>query len=109
MKSPVFSSLNFDSILETRKLVIDPAPLENIRYGRDTVTLRLPFIPPHDIIDRILAFNMMPVQARKIALVFTLKTSAGKKVIDFDFIRKEYRTRGNHYLNPDKKMKGKKT
>lgn len=103
MKSPLYSSLNFDKILITRKLITGPAPINKIRYDRDTIILRLPFIPPSDTIDRIVAFRMVPVKARKLVLVFTLQTPSGKKIIDFDFNRREYRTRGKLYRNKDRK------
>jgi hypothetical protein len=107
-KSPAYRAFRFKNILTDKRLMGDEYCLKKINYERDVIDYRLRFVSPGDRIIRIAAFDWVPVQYRDLRLavhISTLGEGAEKKVIDFNFKRFEYRTRGKYYRRPAEKSK----
>jgi nanoRNase/pAp phosphatase (c-di-AMP/oligoRNAs hydrolase) len=106
-KSPSFSIFNFNSILRNKRLLGDKNCIADINYERDVIDYKFDFINPGDTIIRITAFDWIPVENRDIRLVLRIvePASGQKKIIDFDFIRSEYRTKGVHFIKLRKTVK----
>ncbi|MFC1669823.1 hypothetical protein ACFL20_05470 [Spirochaetota bacterium] len=102
-KSPMYSKFNFKRILSPIRLLSDKYSIKEIDYEKDIIPLKLKFIPPSDKIIRIIAFDWIPVEERKLKLKFIFDQSGIKKVINFDLKRHEYRTRGEHFKKTPKK------
>jgi hypothetical protein len=92
LKSSPYSGFNLDTILSFRRLISEPDLNEAIDYDRDTIDMKLDFIPPRDSVMTIIAFEKMPVASRKFKLKLVIAAMGNLKTIDFDFARDEYRT-----------------
>jgi hypothetical protein len=92
LKSSPYSGFNLDAILSFRRLISEPDLNEAIDYDRDTIDMKLDFIPPRDSVMTIIAFEKMPVASRKFKLRLVIAAMGNLKTIDFDFARDEYRT-----------------
>ena len=109
-RSPAYRAFDFKKVLAARRLMGDRYCLKKINYERDVIDYRLDFIIPGDRLIRIVAFEWVPVQFRRLRVAVRVSQlgSAEKKVIDFNFRRFEYRTRGAYYRKPGKKSGEKK-
>jgi hypothetical protein len=65
-------------------------------HEKDLVPLALPFIPPGDRIVRYSLLEMEPWRYDSIRIRIHMATPRGKKVIDFDFRRLDYRHSGKN-------------
>jgi hypothetical protein len=105
-KSPAYRAFHFKNILTDKRLMGDEYCLKKINYERDVIDYRLGFVNPGDRVIRIAAFEWVPVQYRDLRLavhISPLGEGDEKKVIDFNFKRFEYRTRGRYYRRPAEK------
>jgi len=91
LKSPSYSGFNLDAIFSFRRLISERDGSEAIDYDRDTVDMKLDFIPPRDSVLTIIVFERMPVSSRTFKLRFVIAAMGNLKTIDFDFIRDEHR------------------
>ena len=79
---------------------------KDINIENDTIPLRVPFIPSEDTVYRIVAFPYLPVRDRNFKINFLINSAGEKKIIDFDFSRQEYRSKGNNFKKPPEKKEG---
>ncbi len=93
-KSLSYAQYDFDRILKNRRLLRDEFCLKQIDFDRDSVEYGFDFINPGERVSRIIAFDWIPVEYRNFVLSVEILSSKGKKVIDFDFHRFEYRKKG---------------
>lgn len=109
-RSPAYRAFDFKKILAAKRLMGDRYCLKKIDYERDVIEYRLDFINPGDRLIRIVAFEWVPVQFRELRVTVRVSPLGGaeKKVIDFNFRRFEYRTRGTYYRKPGEKSGEKK-
>lgn len=101
--SPAYSLFSFEGILSFKKLIAERACSSQINYGKDLIDYRLDFISPGDRVLKIAAFAWIPVEQRDLRIVLALKFPGEKKIVDFDFHRSEYRTRGGQFVKPARK------
>jgi len=92
LKSPSYSGYNFGAMLSYRRLISEWDSMGIIDYDRDTIGMKLDFIPPRDAVLTIIAFERIPVESRKFKLRLVITAMGNLKTIDFDFTRYEYRT-----------------
>ncbi len=78
--------------LETNFRYLEEGVLEKDRIEtNDLVPLALPFIPPGDRIVRYSLLDIEPWRYGTIRIRIRMATPRGKKIIDFDFLRLDYR------------------
>lgn len=107
-KSPAFSLFNFKSILTPKRLLDKEISIKKINYAKDTIGFNLDFISPGDRILKIVAFDWVPVQYRKFSIktkVAFTKSGVDEKIVDFNFSRFEYRTKGKYFRRIKEKSK----
>ena len=92
LKSSSYSGFNPGAMLSFRRLISEWDLTEAIDYDRDTLDMKLDFIPPRDSILTIIAFERIPAASRRFKLRFVIAAMGNLKTIDFDFIRHEYHT-----------------
>jgi len=100
-KSPVYSVFNFNNIISPKRLKNEKNCINEINYENDLIDYRFKFISPGDRIIKILAFEWLPVEYRRFTLKLSIKYGVMQKIIDFDFSRLEYRTKGGYFLKPE--------
>lgn len=91
LNSPSYSGFNFSAMLSFRRLISEWDYMKNVDYDRDTIDLKLNFVPPRDTVLTIIAFERIPVEVRTFKLQFMIEAMGNIKTIDFDFARHEYR------------------
>lgn len=96
--SASYSRLRFDNMSAFRRILNENDPPDTLDYDRDTISLRLDFIPPNDSVLKIIVFERIPAEVRKFKLRFIINAMGINKTIDFDFIRREYRTTDREYI-----------
>ncbi|MBN2041526.1 MAG: hypothetical protein JW864_15925 [Spirochaetes bacterium] len=57
-------------------------------------------IKPGDKVIRLIAFNRIPAQFRNFKINVKVKSDIIQKIVDFKFIRFEYRHSGHHFVKP---------
>lgn len=102
--SPAYGTFNFSTILGFRR-VLSERGCGEIRFDRDLIDYRLNFINPGDRLLKIVAFPWIPVEKRTFTIRISFRTDESAKTMDFSYSRFEYRTRGKHFINPDKQIK----
>lgn len=103
LRSSSYSGFNLDAIPSLRRLISEWDLTEDIDYDRDTIDMKLDFIPPRDSILTIIPFERMPVASRTFKLRLVIAAMGSAKTIDFDFTRDEYRTEDRKSGRQDKK------
>jgi hypothetical protein len=92
LNSPSYSGFNFSEMLSLRRLISEWDYMKNIVYDRDTIGLKLNYVPPRDTVLTMIAFERIPVEVRKFKLQIMIAAMGNIKTVDFDFNRHEYRT-----------------
>lgn len=100
-KSPAYSAFNFSNILSPKRLINEKNCINEINYENDLIDYKFSFLSPGDRLIKIFAFEWQPVEHRSFTLKLSIKYGAMQKIIDFDFVRSEYRTKGRHFLKPE--------
>ncbi len=104
-----YSNFNFKELNTPRRLL--PMSLEvdvtspvitKINFEKDTVSFLPEFIAPEDTIIFFAFFNASTADGEKYKIKIDLDAGGIKKVIDFDFVKSEYRTEGKHFRNKGK-------
>jgi hypothetical protein len=106
LKSPSYSGFNFGAMLSYRRFISEWDPMKNIDYDRDTIDMKLGFVPPRDAVLTIVAFERIPVEARSFKLRFMITAMGNIKTIDLDFTRREYHTGEKDDSKKNKKESG---
>ncbi len=97
-KSPAYAAINMKSLLGAKRYLGEKWCVGEIDYTKDAVDYNFDFIAPGDTAIRIVAFDWIPVQHRKLKLLVKVRGTEGDvKTVDFDFTRLEYRTKGGHF------------
>ena len=97
-KSPLYKLFNFEEIFKTRRIIGKEKPLDTINFYRETIPYRISFIPPGDLALKIFALEKPESRVRSYRITFYLKLLERKKVIAFNIMRFEYRTRGKNFI-----------
>ncbi len=103
-KSQAYKVFEFKKLFTNRRLVGDKYCLKKIDYHKDTVPFLFDFIPPSDTVLGFTAFPWIPVEERKFRVIFHIDYAGRKKVLNFDFQRFEYRSRGEDFRKQEKKQ-----
>ncbi|MBP8986538.1 MAG: hypothetical protein KBG92_01925 [Spirochaetes bacterium] len=98
LSSPAYEWIKVDELTVPRRLLYFNGTIQNIDFAHDTIPCTLPFVPAGDSHINIIAFTWIPVNVRKFTIVVTAITPGSKKIVECNFIRNEYRTRGKHFL-----------
>ncbi|MDH7554740.1 MAG: hypothetical protein QHH74_13910, partial [Spirochaetota bacterium] len=100
LSSPAYGFINVDAIITPQRLLTYSGKVQNIDFSSDVIPCTLPFIPSRDIHCMVVAGKWIPVQERQFTVEITIKSPDNEKIVDCTFVRKEYRTKGNHFLVP---------
>jgi len=100
LSSPAYGFINVDAIITPQRLLAYSGKVQNIDFSSDVIPCTLPFIPSGDIHCMVVAGKWIPVQERQFTVEITIKSPDNEKIVDCTFVRKEYRTKGNHFLVP---------
>ncbi len=90
-KSPSYAWCDFGRMLTFRRLVEEPRSMKRIDFDRDTIDMKLDFVPPRDSVIRVIAFERMPVEIRRFKLRFSVAAMGSVREIAVEFTRNEYR------------------
>jgi hypothetical protein len=93
-KSPVYSLIDFNSLLKNRRLLDDSICLDDIDFDNNSIEYKLNFINSGDLISKIFVFEWIPVEYRTYKITIQLESPGDVKIIDFEFKRFEYRKNG---------------
>ncbi len=99
--SQAYSRYDFPAILSTRTVTGGPLRPGDIEFDKETIPAESGAIAPDKTASVIYLFRWLPVKHRTIKVTLTVNSPHEKKVIDFDFMRKEYRFKGKYFLKPD--------
>jgi hypothetical protein len=99
--SPLYSMIDFSSLLKNRRLLCNDYNLEDIDFDKNSIEYKLDFINSGDLISKITAFEWIPVEYRTYKIIFQLESPGDVKIIDFEFSRLEYREKGP-FSRPEK-------
>jgi len=102
-KSPLYKLFNFEEIFKTRRVIAKKKPLDTMNFSTETIPYRISFIPPGDLALKIFALEKPESRERNYRITFHLKLLKEKKVIAFNIMRFEYRTRGKNFIKTRKK------
>ena len=111
-----YRNFNFMELNTPRRLL--PVSLEvdvtspsvtKINFEKDTVTFSPDYIAPDDTIIFFAFFNASSADGEKYKIKIDLDAGGMKKVIDFDFVKSEYRTEGKHFRNKGKMNENRQT
>ncbi|MEJ5361218.1 MAG: hypothetical protein WBK20_12430 [Spirochaetota bacterium] len=100
LSSPAYGFINVEEIATTQRLLKYSGKVQNIDFSTDVIPCTFPFIPSGDIHCMVVAGKWIPVNERQFTIEITVKSSDNEKIVDCTFVRKEYRTKGNHFLFP---------
>lgn len=99
LTSPAYEFINITQLTTPQRLLNYTGNIKKIDFSRDVVPFTLPFIPSGDIHCMIVAGKWIPVNERQFTIQIVIKEPDNEKIVDCTFIRKEYRTKGKHFLN----------
>jgi hypothetical protein len=107
--SEQYKNFNFTGLNTSRRMLpvsieadVTVPSLNKINFDKDTITFLPDYIPPEDIIVFFAFFSPTPASDDKYKVKIELDTGVFKKVIDFDFVKSEYRTEGKYFRNKGK-------
>jgi hypothetical protein len=107
--SEQYNNFNFSSLNAGRRLIpasiesaVIPPSLTKINFEKDTVTFLSDFIAPDDTVIFFAFFNAASTAGENYKVRIDMDAEGFKKVIDFDFVKSEYRTEGKHFRNKGK-------
>lgn len=98
LSSPAYGFINVQEIATPQRLLMYSGKVQNIDFSSDVIPCTLPFIPPGDIHCMVVACKWIPVQERQFTVEIIIKFPDNEKIVDCAFVRKEYRTKGKHFL-----------
>ena len=101
-RSPAYRQINTDALFAKRKLIHDPESPAEVDYKNETVETESEFIPPGKTLIIPLIFEWIPPEHRSLTLTFSLTAGDTTRPVECRFYRKEYRTKGNHFRDPEK-------
>jgi hypothetical protein len=111
-----YENFNFSSLNTARRLLpvslevdVTAPSLTKINFEKDTVSFFPDYIAPEDIIVFFAFFKAASTIDNKYKIKIELDAGGIKKVIDFDFIKSEYRTEGKHFRNKGKIYENRQT
>lgn len=100
LSSPAYGFINAEELITPQRLLTYSGKIQKIDFGTDVIPFVLPFIPPGDTHCVIAAGRWIPVSYRQFTVQVVIKLPGSEKIVDCPFIRKEYRTKGTHFLKP---------
>lgn len=100
-KSPAYAAINMKSLLGLKRYLGDKWCVEEIDYTASVIDYNFDVIAPGDSVIKIVAFDWIPVQFRDLKLLVKVRNAGEEKqkIVDFDFKRLEFRTKGRHFIN----------
>jgi len=107
-KSPAYDAFDFRRILAAGRLLRESNCMSEVDHDRDFIHYYFDIVNPGERIARIFAFEWVPVEHRTMTLRVEVELKSKvpyKKIIDFDFNRLEYRTRGKHFIRPSRQKR----
>lgn len=100
LTSPAYGFINSEELITPQRLLTYSGKIQKIDFGNDVIPYALPFIPPGDTHCMVVAGKWIPVNQRQFTVQVVIKLPGSEKIVDCPFVRKEYRTKGNHFLKP---------
>lgn len=91
-RSPAYAGTDAEAVLTPRRIMREEDASGPVDCGRDTIEMRLDFVPPRDTVMQVLAFEKIPYGARMITLSLTISALGGEKAFSIDFEPFEYRS-----------------
>lgn len=91
LRSPAYAGIDVRGLLSPRRIIREVGEAETTDLDRDTIELKLDFVPPRDAVTRVIAFEKVPAEARAITLRLTIGALATEKTLDINFVKREYR------------------
>lgn len=91
LKSPAYSGIDVRKMLLPRRIIREGDAAVPVDLERDTIELKLDFVPPRDTVMILLVFEKMPAEARTFRLRLTISALGSEKNQDIDFTRLEFR------------------
>ncbi len=93
---------DFEGLLSFRRVVRGPFSISEMDYAKNTIGLRLQFIPAGDSVLFIRAFDWIPVEADSFDVVLVTRAGGRSSSVSMTMSRREYRTRGKKFAEPRK-------
>lgn len=103
-KSPAYYSIDFKSLLKTRRITGENIYMDDLDPDKDTILYNFDFICESDKISKITAFEWIPVEYRAFRIIVEIKSGESVKLIDFTFNRFEFREEGPFRKPVDQKI-----
>lgn len=104
-----YKNFNFTGLNTARRLLpvsieadVTVPPVNKINFEKDTAAFLPDYIVPDDIIVFFALFSASPASGDKYKIKIEMDAGGFKKVIDFDFVKSEYRTEGKYFRNKGK-------
>lgn len=98
LSSPAYEFINVDGLLSPQRLLAYRGKTEKIDFAEDVIPVNLPFIPAGDTHYRVTACSWIPVHIRDMSIEVALKQHEIEKTVVGTFVRKEFRTKGHHFI-----------
>ncbi|MCX8123583.1 MAG: hypothetical protein N3F66_05395 [Spirochaetes bacterium] len=98
LSSPAYGFIKTEELLTPQRLLTYTGKIQKIDFENDVIPYTLPFILPADIHCMVVAGKWIPVSERQFTVQVVIKLPTVEKIVDCTFVRKEYRTKGNHFL-----------
>ncbi len=102
LSSPAYGFINSEELITLQRLLTYSGKIQKIDFSNDVIPYILPFIPPGDTHCMVVAGKWIPVNQRHFTVQVVIKLPGSEKIVDCTFVRKEYRTKGNHFLKSSK-------
>ncbi len=83
--------MNTQNLEQPRRMITDRYKFEDIDLADDTIGYEFDFILPNDSVIYYKIFEQTPVEYRNIKFLVTIDSKFGKKIVDVELARVEYR------------------
>lgn len=103
LASPAYGFINVTELTTPQRFITYSGNVKNIDFKHDVIPCTLPFIPSGDIHCLVVASKWIPVNERQFTAEIVIKLPDDEKIVACTFIRKEYRTKGKHFLSTKEK------
>ncbi len=100
LSSPAYQYINVEELTTPHRIIEYTGDIKKIDFAHNSIPFTLPFIPSSETHFHIVAGKWIPVNERQFTVEITIKFPDTEKIVDCTFVRKEYRTKGKHFLFP---------